>query len=78
MNIAQSYTATWPQKIQIIPAQEKVIAPGEFQHWAKQNSGVLCRVTAQQRSETARNELLLNQLINSLTEKSMVSLFLGP
>jgi hypothetical protein len=76
MNVAQSHTATWPQKIQISPAQEKAIAPREFHQWANQSNGVLCRVTAQRRPETPpNNEILLNQLINSLAEKSMVSLF---
>lgn len=78
MNVAQSYTATWPQKIQITPAQEKAITPQEFTQWAYQNNGVLCRITAQHRPETPpNNESLLNQLISSLAEKSMVSLFRG-
>jgi hypothetical protein len=79
MNVAQSYAATWPQKIQISAAQEKAVTPQEFHQWANQNNGVLCKVTAQRRPETPpNNEMLLSQLVNSLAEKSMVSMFSGP
>ena len=76
-NAPQRHLATWPSKIQIAAAQEKVVTPQEFHMWANQNSGILCKITAQRRPETPpNNDVLLSQLINSLTEKSMVSLFL--
>lgn len=69
---AEPHTATWPQKIQISPAQEKAIPPREFYQWANQNNGVLCKITAQRRPETPlNNEILWNQLVGSLSEKSM-------
>ena len=73
----QRHIATWPSKIQISAAQEKTVAPQEFHQWVNQNNGILCKVAAQRRPETPpNNEALLGQLINSLAEKSMVSLFL--
>jgi len=53
-----------------------VVTPQEFQLWVNQNNGILCKIAAQRRPEAPNNEVLLGQLINSLTEKSMVSLFL--
>lgn len=79
MDNVQSHIATWPQKIQISPAQEKAIAPREFHQWANQNNGVLCRIAPQRRPETPpNNENMLGLLINLLAEKSMVSLFRDP
>lgn len=77
MNVTQRHVAIWPPKIQIAAAQEKMVTPQEFHLWASQNNGILCKVTAQRRPEAPNNEALLNQLINSLAEKSMVSLFLA-
>lgn len=78
MNIAQRHVSTWPSKIQIAAAQEKAVTPPEFHSWVNQNGGILCKITGQRRPETPQgNETLLSQLINSLTEKSMVSLFLA-
>jgi len=74
----QRHIATWPPKVQISAAQEKTVTPQEFYQWANQNNGILCKVTAQRRPETPpNNEVLLSRLINSLAEKSMVSLFLA-
>ena len=54
-----------------------MVAPQEFHLWVNQNNGILCKITPQRRPETPpNNEVLLSQLIHSLTEKSMVSLFL--
>jgi hypothetical protein len=72
----QRHIATWPSKIQISAAQEKTVTPQEFHQWANQSNGILCRFAAQRRPEAPNNEALLSQLINSLAEKSMVSLFL--
>jgi len=78
MKVAQRHIATWPSKIQISAAQEKAVAPQEFHQWVNQNNGVFCKITAQRRPETLpNNEVLMGQLINSLAEKSMVSLFLA-
>ena len=75
MYAPQRHLTTWPSKIQIAAAQEKVVTPQEFHLWVNQNNGMLCKITAQRRPETPNNEVLLSQLINSLAEKSMVSLF---
>ena len=74
MNSSQSHLATWPSKIQIAAAQERVVSPQEFLLWTNQNNGILCRILAQRRPETPpNNDVLLSQLVNSLAEKSMVS-----
>lgn len=76
--MGQSYTATWPQKIHLSPVREGAIKPRVFLHWMNQNNGVLCKFVAQQRPDTPpNNKMLVNQLINYLAEKSIVSLFQG-